>query len=91
MEIWFPVGIGMFLIALLGGLAAALRFGKAYWLIAGYNTMTEEQKKNVDAEGMARFIAGGLFVACAVIAVAMVAIGTVLSLEETSHKPLRLV
>lgn len=70
MEFWFPLGFGVSLAVLFAGLAAALRFGKAYWLISGYNTMTAEQQKNVDAEGLARYLANALFVAAGVIAVA---------------------
>lgn len=42
---------------LLLALGTALQFGKAYWLLSGYNTMSKEKKKNVDAEGLAQFSA----------------------------------
>lgn len=72
MDFWFPLVMGVSLSALFAGLAAALRYGKAYWLISGYNTMTAEQQRNVDVEGLARFLANALFVAAGVIATATV-------------------
>lgn len=42
-------------------LGVLIRFGKWYWLIAGYNTMTKEQKQNVDVEGLARLLGNFLF------------------------------
>ncbi len=72
MEFWFPFGMGASLSVLFAGIAATLRFGKAYWLISGYNTMTAEQQKKVDVEGLSRFLANALFVAAGVIVVATV-------------------
>lgn len=71
MDNWF-VGI-MFvpLVLLLGGIGCALRYGRAYWLISGYNTMPEEKKKNVDIQGLARFLGLCLIVGAAVCAVAL--------------------
>ena len=34
-------------------LAVIIRYGKVYWLIAGYNTMTKKQKEQFDIEGFA--------------------------------------
>ncbi len=41
------------LMIVIGILIRRFRF---YWLISGYNTMTSEEKKNVDIEGLARVI-----------------------------------
>lgn len=35
---------------------------KAYWLISGYNTATEEQKKRVDVVGLGRMIGKGMMI-----------------------------
>lgn len=35
---------------------------KWYWLISGYNTMSAEKKKNVDIEGLARYLARHMYV-----------------------------
>ena len=37
----------------LGGI---VKYGKQYWLIAGYNTMPKEKQKNVDIAGLAGFM-----------------------------------
>ena len=34
-------------------IGAAVKYGKAYYLIAGYNTMPKESKKKYDIEGIA--------------------------------------
>ncbi len=38
-----------------------IRFRKQYGLISGYNTMSEEKKKNVDVEGLGRLMGNALF------------------------------
>jgi hypothetical protein len=43
-------------------IGAAVKYGKQYWLIAGYNTMPEEKKKNVDIAGLASFMGNCAFV-----------------------------
>jgi hypothetical protein len=35
-------------------LGALIKYAKWYWLIAGYNTATPEEKKNIDIEALAR-------------------------------------
>lgn len=37
-------------------LGIMIKYFKCYWLIAGYNTMPEEKRKNVDIESLGRFI-----------------------------------
>jgi len=57
-----------FLILLFGGLVALalislgakLRYGQAYWMIAGYNTASPEVKKQYDIEGLSHHIGNGL-------------------------------
>ncbi|MTI96260.1 MAG: DUF3784 domain-containing protein [Firmicutes bacterium] len=39
-----------------------IKYKQAYWLIAGYNTMPREKQKNVDTEGLGRFIGNTMFV-----------------------------
>ncbi len=52
------------------GLGLLIKYKKAYWLIAGYNTMSEENKKKVDVKNLGSFIANILFVLAAIILVA---------------------
>lgn len=40
----------------------AIKYFKAYWLISGYNTMSEEKKKNVDIVSLGNFVAKILFI-----------------------------
>ncbi len=73
MELFFlPVGIVPAVI--LVGLGLLIKYKKAYWLIAGYNTMPAEDKKSVDIEGLGRFIANILFVLAAIVLVASIMI-----------------
>lgn len=62
----FVIGIAIAL--LLVGIGLLLRCKKAYWLIAGYNTMSSEQQENVDVDGLAKFIGNTLFVWAGVFA-----------------------
>lgn len=50
------VGILMIVLGIL------IKHFKCYWLISGYNTMSKEKKKNVDTEGLGRFMGNSLFV-----------------------------
>ncbi len=40
---------------------AVVKYGKQYWLIAGYNTMPKEKKDNVDVVGLANFMGNSFF------------------------------
>lgn len=70
---------GIFVVLLLGGIGCALRFGRAYWLISGYNTMSEDKKKNVDIAGLGRFLGNCLLAGSGVMAAstALFALGVV--------------
>ena len=52
-------GILIFVILTVTG--AIIKYGQQHWLIAGYNTMPEEKKKNVDIAGLANFIGNWFF------------------------------
>lgn len=39
-----------------------IKYFKAYWLISGYNTMSDEKKKNVDVENLGKMIGNFCFV-----------------------------
>jgi len=53
-------------------LGVLIKYFKCYWLIAGYNTASPEQKKNVDIEGLGRFIGNSLFVMSAILAISYI-------------------
>lgn len=42
-------------------LGAIIKYGKQYWLIAGYNTMPKEKQKNVDIAGLTSFMGNCFF------------------------------
>lgn len=48
--------IAFFVTLFLLGIGIGIRFFKWYWLIAGYNTLPEKQKKEVDIQGLSKFI-----------------------------------
>ncbi len=48
----FSIGMAYF--------GAKLRYGRAYGLVAGYNTASEEEKKEYDIEGLADHLGSGL-------------------------------
>lgn len=56
--------VPVFILVITGWL---IRYKKVYWLISGYNTMSSEKKKNVDIEGLGRFISNVCFVISAII------------------------
>jgi len=53
-------GILVFVISLAVG--AAVKYGKQYWLIAGYNTMPKDKQQNVDIAGLASFMGNCAFI-----------------------------
>lgn len=55
---WVFIGIGIFMIFMGFGIHKL----KWYFLISGYNTMSQERKKNVDVEGLGRLMGGYLYV-----------------------------
>lgn len=68
----FITGLLPVLIVVIVGLA--IKYKKAYWLISGYNMMSEEKKKNVDFEGLGNFIASICFAIAGIILIASVLI-----------------
>lgn len=42
-------------------LGIIIKYGKMYWLIAGYNTMSKEEKEKYDIEGIATVFRNALF------------------------------
>lgn len=42
-------------------LGISVKYFKCYWLIAGYNTMSKEQKKNVDTEALGKLMGNYMF------------------------------
>jgi hypothetical protein len=48
-------------------LGVMIRFFKWYWLIAGYNTMPKGRKRQVDTEGLGRFMGNSLFLLAGVM------------------------
>ena len=42
-------------------LGALIKYGKLYFLIAGYNTMSKEEKKTYDIEGIATIFRNAMF------------------------------
>lgn len=47
--------------------ALLIRFKKTYWMISGYNTMSEEEKRNVDAEKMGKSTSNSILVMSALV------------------------
>lgn len=52
--------------ALLFGLGALVRFGKASWLIAGYNTASRKEKEKYDREKLCRYTGNLIFILAAI-------------------------
>lgn len=67
---YVPLLIGIFPVILLMSIGISIRYHKAYWLISGYNTMSEEKKKNVDIEKLGEFITNVLFILSGIILLA---------------------
>jgi len=63
MEIAISVGTA----ALLVLLGWAVKYKRAYWLIAGYNTMSAEKQAKVDAKGLGSFMGNMLFIMAAIV------------------------
>lgn len=60
----FTFGLPLLFLAL----AAAIKFGKAYWLIAGYNTASPEERAKVDVKRLGNILSlmlAGIAVCCA--------------------------
>lgn len=57
----------VFLFLILG---VVLKYLKWDWLIAGYNTMSKEQKQEVDIEGLRNFLSNSMFIMSAIFLVA---------------------
>lgn len=47
---------GILIFITMVALGGIVKYGKQYWLIAGYNTMPKEKQKNVDIAGLAGFM-----------------------------------
>jgi len=75
---YLVVALPALLLFLMGYL---IRYRKMYGLMSGFNTMSEEKKKNVDVEGLGRFLGGMLFVMGFLIGVGMLLL---VVLEQTA-------
>lgn len=64
------VGVGVAAVFVL--LGWAIKYKGAYWLIAGYNTMSPEKKGKVDTIGLGRFMGNMIFILAAIILAAFV-------------------
>lgn len=62
--------ICIFSVILLSLCGIGIKYYKTYWLISGYNTMSEEDKKNVDIKNLGVFMANILFVMSGIILIA---------------------
>ena len=67
---FIPLMICIFPVILLSVSRIAIKYYKAYWLISGYNTMSEENRENVDIKNLGEFIANILFVMSGIILIA---------------------
>lgn len=67
---YIPLILGLIPVMLLLLSGIAIKYHKAYWLISGYNKMSEEKKKNVDIKNMGEFIANILFIMSGTILIA---------------------
>lgn len=56
-------------VALFAVISLVLLLGKGSWLIAGYNTATEEEKERYDRKRLCRVAGGGMAIITAVLAV----------------------
>lgn len=66
MVFWINLLVALLFVAL----GAAVKYGKCYWLIAGYNTMPRHKKENVDAKGLGNFLGNAMFVLSALLLLA---------------------
>lgn len=57
----------IFLVAMLIVFGVLIKYFKCYGLISGYNTMSAEKKRNVDTEGLGRFMGNFCFVIAGII------------------------
>lgn len=67
---WFPILLFFALAALLLVCGLLIRFKKMYALIAGFNTMTEQEKAKIDKEKMGKTVAVLLYLLAALAAAA---------------------
>ena len=59
----------LYLVVALFAVISLLLLGKGSWLIAGYNTATEEEKERYDKKRLCRVVGGGMAIITAVLAV----------------------
>jgi len=57
----FPLIMAFTIIQIIG-IGILVKYFKTYWLISGYNTMTDEQKQKVNIESLAGFIGNMCFI-----------------------------
>ncbi|MCX7708716.1 MAG: DUF3784 domain-containing protein [Clostridia bacterium] len=55
------------IIAALTLIGVLIKYYRCYWLISGYNTMSLERKRNVDAEGLGNFMGNCCFALAAIL------------------------
>lgn len=59
--------VNLFVSLLLGILGVIIKFSKASWLIAGYNTSSKEEKEKYDETALCKFVGNLLFVLAVII------------------------
>lgn len=59
--VWVLFLINVFVIFMFIGLGYLIKYRQAYMLIAGYNTASDEEKKEMEAKGMGPFFANWMF------------------------------
>lgn len=64
------IGVAITIAALFVLLGWAVRYGKAYWLISGYNMMSEQEKSRVDVEGLSVVIFQWMLMGAVLFAIA---------------------
>jgi len=67
----FPLIMGFSIIQIIG-IGILIKYFKTYWLISGYNTMSDDKKQKVNIEGLASFIGNMCFVIAAIMILATI-------------------
>ena len=67
---WAMIGVAIAVSALFLLLGWVIRYRRAYWLISGYNMMSEQEKSRVDIQGLSVLIFRWMLMGAAIFAIA---------------------